>query len=134
MTIFDAPDRTACTVRRAVTNTPLQALAAMNDEQGLECAKFLAARTLSEATTTPDRLSRLFRRATGRTPSEADLRTLNEGLTGLLARYRSKPDDAAALLKQGAKAAPADREPAELAAWMLVANAVLNLDQTLVRD
>jgi hypothetical protein len=134
MTIFDAPDRTGCTVRRMVTNTPLQALAAMNDDQGLECAKFLAARTLTEATTTPDRLTRLFRRATGRAPSAGDLRTLNDGLAKLLARYRLAPADAALLLRQGAKPAPAGIDPSELAAWMLVASAVLNLDETLVRD
>ena len=134
MAIFDAPDRTACAVRRVPTNTPLQALAALNEEQGLECAKLLAARTLKEAATTPERLTLLFRCATGRRPSAADLSTLNGGLDSLLARYRAAPDDAGALLQQGATPAPADFDKPELAAWMLVANAVLNLDETLVRD
>ncbi len=134
MAIFDAPDRTACTVRRSPTNTPLQALALLNDEQSLECAKLLAARTLKESTATSERLTRLYRRATGRTPSAADLKTLGNGLDSLIARYRAAPDDAVALLQQGVTSAPADLDKSELAAWMLVANAVLNLDATLVRD
>jgi hypothetical protein len=134
MAIFDAPDRAACAVRRTPTNTPLQALAALNDEQTLECAKLLAARTLREAAATPERLTLLFRRVTARMPSAADLRTLNEGLTSLLARYKAAPNDAAALLQQGATPPPANVDKAELAAWMLVASAVLNLDETLVRD
>ncbi len=134
MSVFDVPDRTGCIVRRVATNTPLQALAVLNDEQFLECAKLLAARTLQESTTTRDRLTLMFRRATGRTPSDADLQTLESGLNKLLVRYRAAPDDAAALLKQGATAAPDKLDKAELAAWMLVANAVLNLDETLVRN
>jgi hypothetical protein len=134
MAIFDAPDRTACAVRRTATNTPLQALAALNEEQGLESAKLLAARTLQESTATTARLTSMFRRVTGRTPAEADLGTLSRGLDTLLARYRAAPDDAAALLRQGATPAPADLDAAELAAWMLLANTMLNLDATLVRD
>jgi len=134
MTIFDAPDRMACSVRRSPTNTPLQALATLNDEQLLECAKMLAARTLQKAATTPERLTWMFRSATGRTPSADDLRTLGEGLESLLLRYQAAPDDAIALLKQGAMPPPVEHNAPELAAWMLIASTVLNLDETLVRD
>ena len=84
--------------------------------------------------TTPERLTSIFRRVTGRTPLEADLRTLSAGLSVLLARYGAAPNDAAALLRQGTTPAPVDLDPSELAAWMLIANAVLNLDATFVRD
>ena len=134
MTIFDAPDRMACSVRRSPTNTPLQALATLNAEQLLECAKMFAARTLQKAATTPERLTWMFRSATGRTPSEDDLRTLGEGLESLLLRYQAAPDDAVALLKQGAMPPPVELNAPELAAWMLIASTVLNLDETLVRD
>lgn len=134
MTVFDAPDRTGCSVRRISTNTPLQALAALNDEQTLECAKHLAVRTVETAGTTQQRLLTLFRRVTSRVPSAADLRSLENGLNGLRARYKAAPKDAAELLKQGAKPAPANLDPTELAAWMLVASAILNLDETLTRD
>ena len=134
MTVFDAPDRLNCTARRVATNTPLQALATLNDEQFLECSKLLAARALQDAKETRARMTLLVRRATGRSPNEADLQTLEKGLAALLIRYRAAPADAEALLRQGATAAPASLDKPELAAWMLVANAVLNLDATLVRD
>ena len=134
MTVFDAPDRLNCTARRSMTNTPLQALATLNDEPFLECAKLLAARTLQEKSETRERLTLLFRRATGRSPSEVDLQTLEAGLDSLLVRFRESPADAEKLLQPGATPAPADLDKSELAAWMLMANTVLNLDETLVRD
>ncbi len=134
MSIFDAPDRTSCAVRRIPTNTPLQALAVLNEEQSLECAKFLAVRALQDPGTTEDRLRTLVRRVTARTPSATDLQTLQAGLASILARYKAAPDDVVLLLKQGARETPADLNPTELAAWMLVASTVLNLDQSLVRN
>jgi hypothetical protein len=134
MTIFDAPERTSCSVRRVATNTPLQALAAFNDEQILECSKQLATNILREPSTTATRLASLYRRITGRSASAEDLRTLESGLAMLDERFRSTPADAAELLKQGAKPIDPALNPSELAAWMLVASTVLNLDQTLVRD
>lgn len=134
MAVFDAPDRLSCAARRSLTNTPLQALATLNDEQFLECAKLLAARTLKEKTETRDRLVLLFRRVTGRAPSDADLQTLERGLHELRARFRETPTDAEQLLLPGATPAPVDLDKSELAAWMLIANTVLNLDETLVRD
>jgi hypothetical protein len=134
MTVFDAPDRLLCTVRRATTNTPLQALAGLNDEQMLECSKFLASHVLQEPGSPRDRLTMLYRRATGHRPADADLKTLEDGLDVLLKRFRAAPADAATLLKQGATPAPAELDQPELAAWMLVSSAVLNLDQTLVKD
>jgi len=134
MTIFDAPDRTACSVRRMPTNTPLQALATFNDEQILECAKQLAARILKHPAPTAERLTLLYRSVTARTPTPADLLTLSKGLETLLTRYKATPADAAALLTQGVSQADPGLDPPELAAWMLIASTVLNLDQTIVRD
>jgi poly(3-hydroxybutyrate) depolymerase len=134
MTVFDAPDRLSCTVRRSPTNTPLQALATLNDEQFLECAKLLAARTLQERADPAERLTLICQRVTGRTPSADDRQTLERGLADLLARFRSAPADAETLLTIGATPAPPGLDPPELAAWMLIANAALNLDAALVRD
>ena len=83
MSVFDVPDRVGCTVRRSSTNTPLQALATLNDEQFLECAKLMAVRALREGSTDRERLVMLFRRTTGRHPEPADLRTLEQGLSAL---------------------------------------------------
>jgi hypothetical protein len=102
MSLFDAQERNGCNARRSPTNTPLQALATMNDEQHLECAKVLALRTLKTDESTADRLVSLFRRVTSRSPSPEDLRTLNEGLASFEARFKAAPKDAMALLKQGA--------------------------------
>jgi mono/diheme cytochrome c family protein len=132
--VFDAPDRTLCTAKRTPTNTPLQALATLNDEQFLECARVLAARTLQETPVTRDRLAQMFRRMTGRTPRDSELKTLEGGLNALLARYRAAPDDAEALLKQGTVSVPKELDKPELAAWTLVASAVMNLDEALVRN
>jgi len=134
MSVFDTPDRTLCTVRRVTTNTPLQALATLNEEQLLECARLLATRTLQEPGDESQRLTMLFRRATGRKPSEADLKTLQVGLAQFIERYRKMPEDAVTLLKQGTSPVPEQIDKAELAAWMLIANTVLNLDESLMRD
>lgn len=135
MVAFDAPDRLTCIVRRPQTNTPLQALATLNDEQFLECAKFLAVRTLTEsAGDDAARLTEMFRRVTSRRPDAADLRALTAGLTAWRERYRATPADAATLLNQGTRPVPSELSAPEVAAWMLVANAILNLDESLVRD
>jgi hypothetical protein len=137
MAVFDAPDRTSCTVRRNATNTPLQALATLNDEQFLECAKMLAVRTLKEgrqSLTTEERLARMYRRVRGKRPSQEELDLLRQTLEASRASYQDRMDDAKALLTQGVAPVPDDLDLRDVAAWMLVANALLNLDQTLVRE
>jgi mono/diheme cytochrome c family protein len=134
MSVFDVPDRIQCAAKRTVTNTPLQALATLNDEQFLECAQQLAARTLRESKTDDERLILLFRRATGRLPEPADLKTLRKGLSELRIRHRAAPADAEALLRPDSNRLNAKLDRTELASWMLVASVVLNLDETLVRD
>ncbi len=137
MAVFDAPDRTTCTVRRNATNTPLQALATLNDEQFLECAKMLAVRTLKEgrqSLTTEERLARMCRRVRGKRPSQEELDLLRQTLEASRASYQDRMNDAKALLTQGVAPVPDDLDVRDVAAWMLVANALLNLDQTLVRE
>jgi len=137
MVVFDAPDRTYCTVRRNITNTPLQALASLNDEQFLECAKMLAVRTLTEgpaSQTTEERLACMSRRVTGRIPSPPDVAALKTTLDALRASFSERQDDAGALMHQGIATVPESLDARDVAAWMLVANALLNLDRALVRD
>jgi hypothetical protein len=127
--IFDAPDRTECTVERPRTNTPLQALTTLNDPQFVESARALAGVLLASPDVGEDeRLELAFRRALARAPS-GDERAL---LRGLLERrrehYRSHPDEARALA--GAVAA----DPVEAAAWTTLANAILNLDEFITRQ
>ncbi len=134
MTAFDAPDREFCTVRRARTNTPLQALALWNEPGHLETARRLATRLLREAA--GDDAARLafgFQAATGRRPHAAEIAVLTRSLEKLRADFAAHPADAAAFLKIGT--APADPAiPAvELAAATSVASMILNLDETITK-
>jgi hypothetical protein len=131
---FDAPTREFCAIRRATTNTPLQALVLWNDEQFVEAARALAARTLAEeARDDRARLARLFERCLARTPEASELDALVTALADFRARYAAAPDEAGALLAVG-EAPLAALDPAELAAWTLVASSILNLDAVLTRS
>jgi hypothetical protein len=134
MLTFDAPTREFCATRRLVTNTPLQSLALWNDPQFVEAARSAAERTLRAAGDDRVRAELLFRRATGTTPSPAVLDKLVETLAANRARYVAAPEEAAKLLAVGMAPRPSDLDPAELAAWTLLANAVLSSDATIVKD
>jgi len=134
MLTFDAPTREFCATRRLVTNTPLQSLALWNDPQFVEAARSAAERTMRAAGDDRVRAELLFRRATGTTPSPAVLDKLVETLAANRARYVAAPEEAAKLLAVGMAPRPSDLDPAELAAWTLLANAVLTSDATIVKD
>ncbi len=131
---LDAPTREFCTIRRASTNTPLQALALWNDEQFVEAARGLAARVLSApAADDSERLALLFLRCAVRAPDGEELALLRDALADFRARYQPAPEAAAGLIEVGDSAPPAELDPLELAAWTMLANAVLNLDAVLTR-
>jgi hypothetical protein len=134
MLAFDAPTREFCTLRRASTNTPLQALVLWNDEQFVEAARALAARTLAEPGDDGERLTRLFTRCAARAPEEGELAALARALGDLRARYGAAPDDARALVELGEAPVAPELEVGELAAWTLVASTVLGLDEVLTRN
>lgn len=132
---FDAPDREKCTARRALTNTPLQALALMNDPTYVEAARALAERALMEAGKDPDRrVDYLFRLLLARLPVAQERRVLKELLGKQLAHFRKERQAALALLGVGASKPKAALDVAELAAWTTVASALLNLDETITRQ
>src|SRR5207249_10212625 len=76
LTTFDAPDRETCTVRRARTNTPLQALVRMNDPTYVEASRKLAERLMGEAVSPEERITLAFRLAIARRPTERELALL----------------------------------------------------------
>ena len=133
MRTFDVPTREFCVVRRNATNTPLQALVLWNDEQFVEASRVLAQRTMEEAKAPGDRLRILFRRTTGRMPRDDEIEVLEKTLHRFLERYAESPNDAKALVDVGEASRPESLDVAELAAWTMIANAVLGLDATLVR-
>ncbi len=135
MMSFDAPSRESCAVRRARTNTPLQALVLMNDTQYIEAARFYAQKMVTDGGATPaERLVYGFRLATARKPSEKETAVLNRLFEAHLADYTKNKDAAAKLLDVGDKKATIPMEPSELAAYTMLANLILNLDETVTKE
>jgi hypothetical protein len=132
---FDAPDREKCTARRALTNTPLQALVLMNDPTYVEAARALAQRTLLEAGGNPGkRIQFAFRQATGRKPSAEELQLLSSLAQKQGALYRKEKQRASELIHVGESPSNATLNPSELAAWTVVASSILNLDETITKE
>ena len=129
---FDATSREFCTVRRVRTNTPLQALTTLNDEAFFEAARAMAGRILKEASTSDEsRATFGFRLAVSRTPAPAEVQRIVKSFNDHLSRFRREPNAAAVVIK--GYAVPGI-DPAEQAAWTLVANAFLNLDEALTKE
>ncbi|HEV3416085.1 MAG TPA: DUF1553 domain-containing protein, partial [Pirellulales bacterium] len=131
MDIFNAPSREVCTVRRERTNTPLQALVTLNDPQFVEAARVLAEHALAASQQTDDRISFLALHLLDRPFRASETAAVQASLTGLLDYYNSHADDAKQLIAVGeAKADPA-LDPATLAAWTMLSNELMNLDEVL---
>jgi hypothetical protein len=135
MANFDAPNREQFCTRRERSNTPLQALQLMNDVQHVEAARALAERMLVEGgRDTADRLTFAYRTVLARRPESAELALVQQQLETHLARYREDAEAAQALISAGESKARPELPAAELAAYTLVANMLLNLDETLTRN
>jgi hypothetical protein len=134
MLLFDAPSREYCVVRRPRTNTPLQALALLNDPQFVEAARAFAQRILTEGgNAAEDRLAYAFRLATARPPKADELKLLSEILSRQREEFRKDKGAAEKLLGVGQfKAGPACSAD-ELAAWTTIASMLLNLDETVTK-
>jgi len=132
MDTFNAPSREVCSVRRERTNTPLQALATLNDVQFMEAARYLAQSLLHDFGRNDRRiLDRLARRALSRPLTAAETEVVTATWRDLRAHYVGNPDAAAALLRQGDSPVDPSVSPAEVAALTLIVNQVLNLDEVL---
>jgi hypothetical protein len=132
---FDAPDREKCTARRVTTNTPLQALALLNDPTYVEASRALAQRTMLEAGR--DEKSRIvyaFRLATARAPTGKEIDVLRTLLKGRLESFRKDRPGALKLLTVGESGRDKRLDPAELAAWTTVASVIFNLDETMTKQ
>lgn len=135
MMIFDAPNRETCISRRARTNTPLQALALMNDPQFVEAARALAQRIMTEGGPKPaQRIRYAFRLATARTPSRKELAILINIYEAQLAEFQQDEEGAKSLLAVADSTPAEDLDTAELAAWSAVTSVILNLDETITKS
>lgn len=132
MSTFDAPSRESCTVRRERTNSPLQALLLMNDPQFVECARGLAIRTLQQADFSDEQKAAfLLQQAVLREVRPDEVAALLEDYEFYLSDFSSNLERATKLIAVGAQPAATDLDPAQLAAWTMVANLVLNLDEVV---
>jgi hypothetical protein len=135
LTIFDAPTREACVVRRQMSSTPLQALALLNDEMYVETARKFAERIIKEGGATPSqRLFWAVRAATSRRASGTEVRILEHGLQRRLGQYRADPAAAQKLLRAGEAPVNKTISPTLLAAYTTTASVILNLDEVITRQ
>jgi hypothetical protein len=131
MEIFNAPSREACTVRRERTDTPLQALVTLNDPQFVEAARALAQAALQASKQTEDRMDFVAQRLLSRPLRIEEQTVAAQSLDGLLGYYRSRVEDAGKLLRVGESKADPTLDPVTLAAWTMLVNELMNLDEFL---
>jgi Protein of unknown function (DUF1553) len=138
---FDAPTGDTACARRARSNTPLQALATLNETLFLECARALAVKILSEGGSTDDqRLAYAVRRCLSREPRSKEIEVLQGFLDQQRKRFGSGGADPWALITDEKKPEKMPAElanvatPADLAAWTALARVVLNLDETITKE
>jgi hypothetical protein len=134
MANFDAPNREQACYRRERSNTPLQALQLMNDVQFFEAARGLATRMIAATPETGGRVDFAYRVVLSRSPLPAEVSLLEAFYLKGLVKYRKTPAEASAAVGFGDSPVPKGLDIPELAAWTLVANLILNLDESIVRN
>jgi hypothetical protein len=132
MDILNAPNREVCTVRRERTNTPLQALVTLNDPQFVEAARRLAETALLASDQSSDKcLDFIAARLLARPLTESEKTIVTQSAEHLLAHYTTQPDEANKLIAVGESKPEEKLDPATLAAWTMVVNQMMNLDEVL---
>ena len=132
MEIFNAPSREASCVRRERTNTPIQALVTLNDPQFVEAARILAQKAIACGCNDDAKaLDFVSQRVLCRPLREKEKPILQASLKDLRDFYKAHAEDAKQLLTVGESAVDAKLPPAELAAWTMLCNQVMNLDEVL---
>lgn len=131
MLLFDAPMRESCVVRRSKTNTPLQALATLNETGFVEAARRLAQRILTERSKPEDRVDHAFRLVVGRRPSPSERRIVLDLVAAEQKEFQADPASAEKLVMIGESPRDKALDVAEHAAWTLACNLLLNLDEAL---
>jgi hypothetical protein len=132
MDIFNAPSREVCAVRRERTDTPLQALVTLNDPQFVEAARRLSETILKQGGETAEsRLDLLARRLLARPWRAEELPAVQASLAELSAFYQTHVDDAKQLIAVGESKADASLDASTLAAWTMLTNELMDLDEVL---
>jgi mono/diheme cytochrome c family protein len=133
MATFDAPNREVCALRRTRTNTPLQALVTLNDPVYIEAAQALARKVLAQPGELDERLEAALTAALVRPIDAEEVAVLRRLFEKASEALREQPEQALALATEPIGPAPDGSDLVELAAWTVVANAILNLDEFLMR-
>ncbi|MCG8649112.1 MAG: DUF1553 domain-containing protein, partial [Pirellulales bacterium] len=133
MAQFDAPNREVCTVRRIRTNTPLQALVTLNDPVYVESAQALARWMVAQGDSAQQRIQWGFRRCLIRDPSSAEVQRLAHLVEEATAHFAAAPAQALKMATEPIGALPDGADAAELAAWTVVGNVILNLDEIYMK-
>jgi hypothetical protein len=128
---FDTPSRFACTVKTPRTNTPMHALAMLNDPTYVEAARVLAERAMQDEPEGWRRLDYIYRRVLARAPEAEERAVLFAGLGRHYREFAAAPEQAEALLDVGEWARAEALDLTEHAAWTLLCLSVLNFDETL---
>lgn len=129
--VFDAPSREIACPRRARADTPLQALATMNDPQFVEASRKLAERTLHEAHDASARLSRIAELTLSRPLDPAEQGIIERDRVSYAHEFQAQPKAARDLLTVGESSSDPALDPVELAQWTMVSSEFLNLDEFL---
>ena len=133
MLTFDATSREVCTVKREVTSTPLQALVLLNDPQFFEASRIFAERIIKSKDTLEDQISHGFRLATARHPKEEELKILIDLYKSQYQYFRQNRDKAYQVLSVGEKARDMNLYSVKTAAMTMVANTLLNHNETYTK-
>lgn len=130
---FDAPSREECTAERNISNTPLQALALLNDPTYVEAARVLAAGIMERGGDFDQGLRWAWRRALSREPTAAEATMMGDLFEKQLAHYKAEPARALQFLAVGHAPVPEAIDAVELAAWSMVCRTLLNLHEMITR-
>jgi mono/diheme cytochrome c family protein len=131
MEVLNAPNRETCSVKRERTNTPLQALLTLNDVQFVEAARVLAEKAMKGGKEDGERIAFISERLIARLFTPDEMNIITASLASLRAEYKAKPEEAKKLIAFGESKADAKLDVSELAAWTMLANQVMNLDEVL---
>ncbi len=131
MEVLNAPNRETCAVRRERTNTPLQALLTLNDIQYVEAARVLAEKAIGSAQDDDKRIDFIARRLLGRSFTANELPIVKGSLAALVKEFAGKPEEAKKLQTVGDYKSDPKLKAEELAAWTMLCNELMNLDEVL---
>jgi hypothetical protein len=133
MSAFDAPNRDVCTLRRVRTNTPLQALVTLNDPVYIEAAQALGRNMFKASDSDAARMEFGLKAALCRPVQAQEIEVLLKLHEKAVAIFKTQPEAAKKMATEPLGALPEGLDMSQMAAWTVVANAILNLDEFLMR-